>query len=407
LGNIILMFEEFCMRKTTKKQNIQWVFGILAALLAVLLAGCFNPADLQEEDSKAFEPTAVTFNLLTGPEASFSPSTARSVAGFASARIKLTGIRNYVQVVVVDTQSKQIAGYADARKKNNGEETVTLDVKEVPTGKTYSILYLAGHWERNYGAEWFGGDYAYTDNPPTLLTAGISDPLYFTQDTSVTITIWPISVDTSFTGAAGTVEPVVTNGRPAPVLLSGTSWNANWKVIRPDTATSANGFHDLLRAQQVVNSAWTNLQTISSSAVILTPTGTVSAVPTVNGNVVSLSLAGYSGNLAANFALQFVPYNLSAGWTPYDNAAPWSTRPVWVVRNGLNDSAQNDYTDFVQFGQSASSEQYNGNGAVRFSISNSPIPPPGNGKITVNPTWGDGTTPGGTTGDTTVPGGPW
>jgi hypothetical protein len=75
---------------------------------------------------------------------------------------------------------------------------------------------------------------------------------------------------------------------------------------------------------------------------------------------------GDKGNV--NFNLEYLPFNLDAG--------AWSGRtsvyfpdldsqgPVWIIRNGTNDLAQNTDTDFVNFGKNGS----NGNGAVRWEV---------------------------------------
>ncbi|MDR0386626.1 MAG: hypothetical protein LBH57_01185, partial [Treponema sp.] len=67
---------------------------------------------------------------------------------------------------------------------------------------------------------------------------------------------------------------------------------------------------------------------------------------------------------AVNFEMKYVPFNLTA-------KGPWETvelrsaftegdMPVWIIRNGVNDLAQDEYTDF----SGAWNGTANGNGAV-------------------------------------------
>ncbi|MDR2741370.1 MAG: hypothetical protein LBB98_04360 [Treponema sp.] len=56
-------------------------------------------------------------------------------------------------------------------------------------------------------------------------------------------------------------------------------------------------------------------------------------------------------------------------WKSYDNDSKFTldgtTTPVWIIRNGINDEAQNTSTDFARFGEEAGA---NGNGAVTYMV---------------------------------------
>jgi hypothetical protein len=56
--------------------------------------------------------------------------------------------------------------------------------------------------------------------------------------------------------------------------------------------------------------------------------------------------------------------------------------PVWIIRNGLNDNAQNKKTDFNNFGKSSFPDA-NGNGAVRFVVELGSSLPPLNSSLKV------------------------
>jgi hypothetical protein len=70
-----------------------------------------------------------------------------------------------------------------------------------------------GLWDRDYEVEAEAQDdlYKYTDNPPTLLAAGLKEQTV-TGSGKVTVTMWPIVVDTVFTSGAQTAGPVVIAG---------------------------------------------------------------------------------------------------------------------------------------------------------------------------------------------------
>jgi hypothetical protein len=57
-----------------------------------------------------------------------------------------------------------------------------------------------GHWERDYDAEKNAedGKYQYTADPPALLAAGLKEQ-EIKGSGKVTVTMWPIEVDTVFT----------------------------------------------------------------------------------------------------------------------------------------------------------------------------------------------------------------
>ncbi|MDR2740568.1 MAG: hypothetical protein LBB98_00195, partial [Treponema sp.] len=90
---------------------------------------------------------------------------------------------------------------------------------------------------------------------------------------------------------------------------------------------------------------------------------------------------------SVNFRLEYVPFNLTGEeenpeknpWTEYDLESVFDLRgnnvPVWIIRNRINDKAQDDNTDFTAFHNignpgtgPSGGEKPNGNGAVRYRI---------------------------------------
>jgi hypothetical protein len=396
-----LTIEESGMRKTKwnrentrRRLNLRWEFGILAALLAA--AGCFNPiappskppvkAEAAEaaSGSRPYEPYTVNV-YLNGD----GPPAGRSVAGPTKERISGPNIRNYVQVIAIDMATGEITGFTESRRTGLSQAAASLTLKGLVAGHTYGILYLEGHWERDYAAETADGDYAYTGNPPTLLGAGYKD-LPFSGGDSVTITVWPIYVDTVFTAAGLTVEPVVNAGKPGVVNLVPAAWTVNWKILRGESGSSS-GLGDLITAQRAAGSEEYGIIPKSLKAVLREDGyGETSPIPALTGHTVTLPLRDYTnisrtGGGSVNFALQFVPFNLTEGWDRHDAISVFDLAagpPVWVIRNGLNDFPQDQLTDFEKFGNVPISEA-NGNGAVRFMSADPP--PAAEGKLVV---WG-------------------
>ncbi|MFP3090503.1 hypothetical protein LQZ21_09275 [Treponema sp. TIM-1] len=366
------------------KPAVLVIFGILAALLAV---GCSNPSfplgggagDAGPETYSGpgidlDRPFTVTFTLGQS-------DTARSVAGPDANRIYMTGatgIRNFVQLVVVDTASKEIKGFAEDRKTsgNNNEFTLTLD--NLARGKEYAFLLLMGHWEHN-------GSYVYSeDEAPTLLCAGLrKQEVNITGDTVVTITMYPITVDTKFSGSDGdknlTAEPKIVDGDPDAAYLVPGSWHVKWTVQRAVEGT--NGFEKaLIPAQKIIDTAAGDLK-IKEKRIILSIADVESVVSSGGGTTVE-SFSHFIGLIdaeseiakkggAVNFNLEYVPFGLAdadkwSGLGSNYNTLSSSGYPVWIIRNGLNDKRQDTQTNFKTFGESGSVA--NGKGAVEFGV---------------------------------------
>jgi hypothetical protein len=242
-----------------------------------------------------------------------------------------------------------------------------------------------GYWEHD-------GSYNYADNAsPTLLAAGFREQVVSGSGT-ITVTLWPIVADTKFTAAGqSTAEPTVTNGQPGTVELLPVGWNVTWLVSTrtkseaPYTLldTPPNGFARLIQAQQVVHGSESTDLLLKSKSAIVRGAGledfTATDELTLSGNTLTLDIEGYTKGFgrikkegSVNFRLEYVPFHLTVQdeenpWTGFDNDSYFNLAgenlPVWIIRNGINDSAQNADTDFAKFNKEA---DYNGNGAVSF-----------------------------------------
>jgi hypothetical protein len=348
---------------------------LLPGILAVLLAGCFNPMVTIPPDTAEnaqAQAQSFTVDIFIGPD-----TQSRSIAGPDNARI-MGDIRNIIQLIVMDDSGK-IVVFNEVRRKNDAEKDVKLIIEAIPFGKTYHFLLLMGHWERDYGAE-AGGNYEYTDNPPTLLAAGLWDQL-ITGNGKVTMTMWPIVVDTTFTSGIRTAGPVVNMGKPEAASLLPVDWDVTWTLKR---GLTGNGLMDLVNAQKIPDSAAGDALLLKSTPQTMVREGTVAGTwsdAVLNGNVITRSIKEYTSGFkkigtkgSVNFKMEYVPFNLTGAgeWSGAGTSA-FDLRkggPVWIIRNGVNDLAQDGDTDFNRFHNigNAGMESANGNGAVRFEI---------------------------------------
>jgi hypothetical protein len=356
-------------------------------ILAVLLAGCFNPITAVPPKGlaggPAAEPFTVTVQIGEGQD--------RSLAGMDNTRLSGGGGSNFAQLIVVDKVTSTIVEAVDVRRKNTSSPSAEFKIVDLPFGKEYHFMVLMGSWPYSMNQDVFEYEVGVL---PTLLDAG------FTTATvggpgPVTVTMWPIVVDTKFTtatlanltGSEKTIEPVRDTTKPGTAtLLPVDKWGVAWKMQK-GSHDDWNGFEPLLNAQIAINSQKTSLlfDADSSKAIIRGTagvTGTPSELDTaldisVAENVVTLASAtamdvytkgiarvGSSGSI--NFNLVHIPFgNLLTGWSTFSNNSNFdlsgSKKPMWIIRNGVNDFAQDTNTTFVP-------GSTNENGAVRFTI---------------------------------------
>jgi hypothetical protein len=357
------------------------LFSLFASgFLALLLAGCFNPITVIPPKQNDANIDPFTVDILIGKDA----GDARSIAGPDADRIK-GNLRNIIQLVVVDG-SGNIAAFDEVRRESDDDEEAVLRIDSIPFGQTYYFLLLMGHWERNYTAETQNGtgQYIYdAARAPTLLAAGLREQ-HVTGSGKVTVTMWPIVVDTVFTSGNLTAAPAAAAGKPGKVTLHPVEWGVTWTIQR---GLTGNGLTDLVKAQKITGSAGETLESGSIQTMVREGAGdgvwSSAALSGTSGNLITRSLKAYTegfGRIGAEgsvtFKLEYVPFNLTdaAAWSRVDDEKSAfnleAGGPVWIIRNGVNDLAQDDKTDFTAFhnigntGMSA----VNGNGAVRYEI---------------------------------------
>jgi hypothetical protein len=173
-----------------------------AGILAALLAGCVNPvssvpAEAKEADASIDGPLTVTLSI--GEDES-----TRAYAGPTFNMIKFGGLRNITDLIVVDTEAKEIVSFDRVLKRSSAETSATLQVDNITFGKNYAFMMLMGYQKPSAITSTVGlwatiYHYSYDDLiEPTLMVAGVTQQV-ITGPTQVPITIRPIPVDTLFT----------------------------------------------------------------------------------------------------------------------------------------------------------------------------------------------------------------
>jgi hypothetical protein len=351
-------------------------------ILAVVLAGCYNPITIVPPKELA-NPLAEPFSveIMVGEDAQ-----GRFLAGLTDARIKVKGIAiNVMQLIVVDKAAKTIAGFDEVRLDSNNEDGAILRIDAITYGRTYDFMLLMGNWKKD-------GE-TYVDNEsPTLLATGLQEQLV-SGGGKITITMWPLVVDTEFTTtdteiATGerTAAPVLTDGKPAEFKLFPVDWKVTWKVLK---GTGGDGFSNLVAAQKVINPGAGDTLVLKSKNTIIRGAGLSDAntAPTITGSTITLnSIETYTAGItrlgttgSVNFKLEYIPFNLttSGAWKTYNSKSAFvldgdDKQPVWIIRNGLNDLVSNAQTNFITPLTSGN----NGNGAVAFTIAaDAPVDP--------------------------------
>jgi hypothetical protein len=376
------------MIKLSKMGRLQ----ITAGILAFLLAGCLNPVTLVSpadsskntaQPSTAEKPDAdpFTVDILVGDR-----SQNRSIAGPNSSKIKeagLTGIRNFIQLIVMDDNGN-IAAFDEVRKEGDSQNVAELWVMELALDKTYHFLLLMGHWDRDYAG---GTDecYKYLENRvPTLLAAGLQSQK-ITGSGTVTINMYPLLMDMECMSEKGIFEPSVNAGNPGVISLFPVDWDVIWTIKR---GSGGDGLADLIRAQKVLYPASDTLLLKNAPKTLVrrnTGPGTEEIIEeeaTLCGNTITQSLGTYTSGFgkigtdcSVNFKMEYTPFNLTGTggnnpWTAFNEKSIFdlrgNNRPVWIIRNGINDRNQNSLTTF------ATGVKWNGiingNGAVCFKM---------------------------------------
>jgi uncharacterized protein YjdB len=150
-------------------------------------------------------------------------------------------------------------------------------------------------------------------------------------------------------------------------LLTPGNWDIVWKI--PQRSDGKDRFFDLITAQKAVGGSASTLEYQSLKTIVRKGSGVVTPAssPSITGNLITQNISEYTTTLldtgSANFNLEYVPFGAKAIWGEL-------VKPVWIIRNGVNDKAQDGNTTFVTPENSSSpwNATKNGNGAVAFTI---------------------------------------
>jgi hypothetical protein len=357
-------------------KNVKLMRFFVSGLVMVLLGGCFSPVVVAP--SKNGDSAVDMLPQAGSPDDPFpfeiwigKKDDARAIASLEAARIKNSGIRNIVQLIVVDDATKNIVGFDEIRRSNDSHSFADISLDSLAFGRSYSFLLLMGYWERSGTTS--QGNYAYDETrTPTLLAAGLIANKTIVESGRIPVTMWPLVVDTTFTAGSQTVEAVIGQGGAS---LLPVNWAVEWRVKRNSADT--NGFEDLIRAQKVINASLNELQVKSKQVIVQ---GTSTAISNSISGPITVDIGSYTSGFAkigesssVQFNLEYVPFNLTDGskWTAFNAKSAFNLNgkaPVWIIRNGINDLAQDANTDFTAFAPGSSSNAKNANGAVYFRV---------------------------------------
>jgi hypothetical protein len=316
------------------------VFLRLSAFLAAvfLFAACSNPdLDLEDEESPEDVP----------PEA--EPFTVDVQIG-ALGEYQFMGNYNFMQLAVAD-DTGEIFSISEYRKESDGDLNALLEVPRPPVDLTYHILLLMGHWERDYAA-----DYTYLDAPPTLLAAGYTSADIAEDTKTVTITMYPLAVKPVFN--TPTEQGVEVTDWLYTSLVQGhvdITWTISQGALSQlDNANLGDGgtfavSKSVIRGQDVYGDLDNDQLDSARNNNVFTL-----SVP----DVYTVDTARRGKNNSANLRVEYQAF----GKDLINREEPVRA-PKWIIRNGVNDKAQDKNTTFGQIWNGTK----NGNGAVVFT----------------------------------------
>jgi hypothetical protein len=381
---------EVAMEKIKMMRRWKWALLLGGMAAVALLWGCLSPVSVPPpggtsgtENPNSPSPAApgtgiageefiVTLGVGgEGPEAS------RSVVGPGAGGIQYGGIRNIVQVIQVDAGTGELVHFQQEVRKSDTEASVDLKVINLWPGKRYHILVLTGHRERNYAQEKFNDDglYVYYDTPPdnrppTLLAAGLlADREIQSGEKTLSIPMQPLAVDTVFAYGGGTVDAALpTQAAPGGTALpAGAAASIVW--------TLGGGIETLRDAQAGLTFGGIGLNWgnpfIPHDAILNNWNGSGSPAIALADNRITLDLGPQDAEVSgsANFNLDYRPFGASTMSVFKD--ADGKVGTSWIIRNGVNDEAQDDKTVFPNTASKVSpwdGDTKNGNGAVVFTF---------------------------------------
>jgi hypothetical protein len=351
-------------------KSVKFTSLLIFGLIMTLFSACFSPIDVipsntQDTDVPGGQNGSFPVDIYVNQGARF-------VAGASSANIQ-DRLYNFVQLIVVNDNTGAIAAFDESRKEKMNDPAAFLSIDGLPYGEDYTFLLLLGNWERNVGADVSEPDddviLAYNEEArPVLLAAGYKK-LTVTGSHEITVTMYPLDIDTAFK-ASGPLEAQFEKIGKAVELRADKDWRVEWTI--------GNGLKRLIEAGNGNTLPEGNRKFFLDGGA-----GQLTGELTTANSTLTGSLPDYNGleyiatTHWVNFYVEYVPFNLAgADWGDYNNESKFSlsptSPPVWVIRNGLNNEKQTEKTDFAIVGKPNVSDykDYNGNGGVLFTILN-------------------------------------
>jgi hypothetical protein len=402
------------MKKMKKSTLAAFGIAVGLAVLAVGLligiwAGCSPLLLVEAPESEAGGTAAGT---LSATEGELSPAgdgemllvlypfgkdaPARSVAGAGSDDIQSTGrgVRNYAQVIVMEDSLTGDGTISTFDQTTDSRSLMSVKLKE---GKTYHFLILQGH----------KNDVTNQTEKPTLLAGGYAKKAIVTGANTVKLPLVPVLVDAVITDDAGNGVPggaIAYDPRTGAALSLNAAYLAQVKLgavqAQAGTTASGDGLWPLKLAEPAVRRdgiTWEGNSVVDAQGSYATK---ISDGGYTGGNAV-LDAAGITvtqntghyvfgssdapladslaagGKTAGSLKYAFTTGGEAGGGRFYFNleyvpfavtAVRWSQTgmPVWVIRNGFDDAAQDGDTSFA--GDFTGNPVVNGHGAIGIIV---------------------------------------
>jgi hypothetical protein len=340
-------------------------------LAIALLAGCFNPVGLTSTATDAvFDDGSFEVEIAIGQS--------RSVLGGTVAQIREgQNLYNYLQLVVID-ENGNIVAYDDDKRIASNSPAGTLYIDSIEFAKEYRFLLLFGDLPRDYASETPDSNgnvtYVYSAGAiPTLMAAGYKKQ-YIEGESTVTISMWPLAIDTQIQQIGQSWSDPTPTGAYTEIFQGNGNGMVKWDIGNSQGATgtgpsTGNGLQVLINAQGGGSSLSniTRKYYIDSSQ---TGTNVSSTSKEFEYNLPSLNaMTDIGTEYGVSFNIEYVPFNIVAPTAWSDFTA--SVVPRWIIRNGLNDARQNSQTDFAKVGKHSSGynfKDYNGNGGIWLKV---------------------------------------
>jgi hypothetical protein len=307
---------------------------------------------------------------------------------------------NFAQLVLADKDGIAYAGEVWKEGKN-----AVFKIPRINYSNTHFFLLLMGHWDKGKAAN------------PTLLASGFTPLDPKTGHRKILVYMWPIQAQAELTSKLGkptkadgtdnTNEPMTYiaaervselwpaessiewtlktegEGDPLAPLIAAQELLAALKTPEasiPDKAPAEGVWDDdYSSAKKPLKVAKGLIKTKGKNTADDTSLAGTHDLPTNEGGVsrvITWDMSEYTAGLedqfnegSVNFNLEYVPFNLTDGavWKKWGGDSNFSLDgkglPVWIIRSGLNDEAQDGNTKFDDLDTGS-----NGNGAAAFRV---------------------------------------